>query len=113
MAVYVDESQWPFGRMIMCHMVADTLDELHEMAESIGIRRKWFQDKPRFPHYDISKSKREIAVSNGAMEITARELVMHTEGIFGNCKLHGKLARDGKCDVCEGRGIWEGVEETS
>ena len=25
------------------------------------------------------------------------------------CKLHGELADDGLCDVCEGRGLWEGV----
>ena len=26
------------------------------------------------------------------------------------CELHGRLADDGKCDVCEGRGLWEGIE---
>ena len=29
------------------------------------------------------------------------------------CPLHGKLAEDGKCDVCEGRGIWELDDETN
>lgn len=29
---------------------------------------------------------------------------VHTEL---SCSLHGVLAEDGKCDVCEGRGIWE------
>ncbi len=75
MSVYVDESQWPFGRMIMCHMVADTLHELHSMADLIGIQRKWFQNKPGFPHYDIAKSKRTLAIIYGAKEITARELI--------------------------------------
>ena len=27
------------------------------------------------------------------------------------CELHGLLAADGKCDVCEERGIWEGITQ--
>lgn len=74
MAVYVDESRHPYGRMVMCHMVADTLKELHSMAESLGIQRKWFQDYG-IPHYDICKSKRKLAVQNGAVEIDSKTLV--------------------------------------
>ena len=75
MSVYVDNAVNQFGKMKMCHMVADTLDELHSMADKIGIQRKWFQNNPDHPHYDISQSKRILAVQNGAIEITARELV--------------------------------------
>jgi hypothetical protein len=75
MSVYVDESIHKFGRMIMCHMVADTVDELHEMAEKIGIQRRWFQGDKSIPHYDICKSKRVLAVRFGALEMTGRELV--------------------------------------
>jgi len=74
MAVYVDESKHPFGRMIMCHMIADTIAELHEMADRIGVHRKWFQSRSAVPHYDICKSKRAKAVSLGAVELTSREL---------------------------------------
>lgn len=68
MSVYVDRSQYRYGRMVMCHMVADTLDELHAMADRIGIARRWFQDHS-LPHYDICKSKRAIAVAFGAVEL--------------------------------------------
>lgn len=75
MAVYVDNMKAPFGRMIMCHMLADTLEELHAMADKIGIARKWYQGPPktRYPHYDIALSKRAIAVQCGALEIDMRE----------------------------------------
>jgi Protein of unknown function (DUF4031) len=74
--VYVDSERNQYGRMIMCHMVADTLDELHEMAQRIGLQRRWFQaSRAGTPHYDICQSKRALAVSFGAVEIGRRELV--------------------------------------
>jgi uncharacterized protein DUF4031 len=71
-AVYVDEAKYRFRRMVMCHMLADTSAELHEMADRIGIARKWFQRDASAPHYDICKSKRALAVSTGAVEVTER-----------------------------------------
>jgi len=75
MAVYVDDMKAKYGRMIMCHMMADTLEELHEMADKIGIKRKWFQNHKKYPHYDISKAKRKLAVEFGSKEMSARDLV--------------------------------------
>jgi len=74
LSVYVDRAINQYGRMMMCHMTADTLDELHAMADAIGIRRKWFQADASLPHYDICKSKRALAIANGAREIDWREL---------------------------------------
>lgn len=75
MPVYVDNMKAKYGRVIMCHMAADTLEELHEMADRIEVQRKWFQDKPGHPHYDISLAKRALAVKFGAKEITSMELL--------------------------------------
>lgn len=74
MSVYVDNMRARFGRMVMCHMVADSLDELHAMADRIGVARRWFQNKPRMPHYDICLAKRALAVQHGAVEIEWREV---------------------------------------
>lgn len=74
MTVYVDDAYIPFRNMLMCHMIADTPDELHAMAQRVGLRRSWFQDHS-VPHYDVSKSRRALAVDLGAKEITSRELV--------------------------------------
>lgn len=58
-------------------MAADTLDELHEMALKIGMKRAWFQGKnPRHPHYDLVKSRRDKAVALGAKEVAGRDLIM-------------------------------------
>ena len=74
MAVYVDDAKNKFRRMIMCHMVADTLDELHQMADKIGMRREWFQPRS-FPHYDVCQTRRAKAIEAGAIEVSYRELV--------------------------------------
>jgi hypothetical protein len=69
MSVYVDDMRARFGRLVMCHMIADSDDELHAMADRIGVARKWHQGD----HYDIALSKRAIAVAAGAREITLRQ----------------------------------------
>lgn len=73
MAVYVDKPQHWCGRMQMCHLVADTEAELHAFAAQLGMRREWYQPRS-FPHYDICKRKRALAITLGASEITRRKL---------------------------------------
>jgi hypothetical protein len=53
----------------MCHMFATTNEELEEIARKIGMNPAW-QQKPRAsigPHYDLAKSKRELAIKHGAV----------------------------------------------
>jgi hypothetical protein len=74
MAVYVDKAQNRFGRMRMSHLVADSIEELHAMADRIGLRRAWFQPKSH-PHYDVSRQKRALALRHGAIEVDRKGLV--------------------------------------
>ena len=74
MAVYVDSYFTTYRKMKMCHMVADTLSELHEMADKLGLRR-YFQDKTRYPHYDICLSKRALALKLGAIECDRKTVI--------------------------------------
>lgn len=77
MTVYVDDMRARFGRMVMCHMIADTTEELLAMADTIGVSRKWIQKAgTAHEHFDIALSKRAAAVRAGAQEITYRELGM-------------------------------------
>lgn len=54
------------------HLFADTLEELHAMADRIGMRRAWFQDHGRLPHYDLVPPRRAAAVAAGAIELDRR-----------------------------------------
>lgn len=73
MAVYVDDMRAPVGRLKLCHMVADTHDELMNMAYFIGCRRKWLQHTP-IRHFDICLAKRRKAIALGAIALTRREM---------------------------------------
>jgi len=76
MTVYLDRSRNRFRGMIMCHMISDDITELFRMARLIGMRSEWFQFQPTsFPHFDVSTTRRKIAVSNGAVEIDRRVTV--------------------------------------
>lgn len=78
MSVYVDDMRAPFGNMVMCHMWADSDEELLEMADKIGVQRKWIQGhqtlsfgkhrNASWVHFDIALSKRALAVRFGAIE---------------------------------------------
>jgi hypothetical protein len=77
MTVYVDDVRHQFGRMVMCHMWADSLDELLSMADRIGVQRRWIQGHPTLSegrgrnadwlHFDVSVGAKAKALAAGAM----------------------------------------------
>lgn len=76
MAVYVDQlAEWGWiirGRKTSsCHMFTDEEDltSLHDVAQRIGMKRSWFQDKKAAPHYDLTPSRRAEAIKAGAIEV--------------------------------------------
>ena len=70
MTVYIDDMNAKYGRMTMCHMFADTTAELLEMADRIGVQRKWLQHPGTIrEHFDICLSKKAKAIQCGASEI--------------------------------------------
>ena len=57
----------------MCHMFADSRDELIGMAVSIGVNPKWIQKRgTAYEHFDISKGKRQLALEQGAVGLLLR-----------------------------------------
>lgn len=83
--IYVDElREYPMGMIAdeakkfgrnWCHMMTNgRINELHEMARKIGLKREWFQDG-RYPHYDLVPSKRATAIRLGAKEVSGRKML--------------------------------------
>jgi hypothetical protein len=80
MTIYVDplmSNGWQLrGHAVQnCHLFTDgPLDELHSFAAQIGMKRAWFQDKST-PHYDLTPTRRKLAVAIGAVEVDRRQAV--------------------------------------
>lgn len=71
MAVYVDNQRAQYRGMVMCHMLADSTEELLAMADRIGVDRKHLQDAGTYrEHLDICLTKRAAAVAAGALEVS-------------------------------------------
>lgn len=80
MTIYVDDFGAPatVGRHTSrwSHMITDSpdLEELHEFALRLGLKRSYFQGKnPGHPHYDVTAPKRAQAIRLGATEIGWRD----------------------------------------
>jgi hypothetical protein len=79
MGVYVDRLQpsvpsktWRWTKS--AHLIADTLEELHEFAERIGLRRAWFQQGST-PHYDLTETRYAKALALGVTVLERKDFV--------------------------------------
>lgn len=75
MSVYVDDARIHYRGWLMCHMFADSLDELHAMAAKLGLKRSWFQRGSVLAHYDVCLTKRNEAIRRGAILVDRKFLV--------------------------------------
>ena len=83
MSVYVDSlvnHGWKLGPN--CHLIADTEDELHAFAASVGLKRTWFQPKS-FPHYDLTAARRHAALERGAIALDRSSFVRKIRELRG------------------------------
>ena len=75
--IRVDDGRWPFGRMVMSHLIADSHEELEEAAVALGLRKEYIQHAHSWKeHLDVSQTKRALAVRQGAVEMTQREFAL-------------------------------------
>lgn len=80
MTVYVDAPIWTKAaskqpRKTYSHMVADSLQELHEFAAKIGIKKHFFHKHRVASHYDITSDQQVVALSNGAQLVSSTDIV--------------------------------------
>jgi hypothetical protein len=58
----------------------------------------WFQDKPYHKHYDVTPSKRALAVKAGAIEVSQRE---YAKRVSTNPALHRLIAENEAAEAAE------------
>jgi hypothetical protein len=100
--VYVDDAfavgEWGFfsgGG----HLQADSVEELHAFAASLGLRREWFQAKPGRPehdHYDLTRRGRERAIELGAVAEPWREATRRRRALRAARITTGRRPRTGR-----------------
>lgn len=76
---YGKSATWKYDES--CHLFADTQYELHTFAQKIGLKRAWFQDHDLLVHYDLTKSKRAVAVKMGAKEVDRKFLIQFMDNL--------------------------------
>lgn len=79
MGVFVDDMRLPKKvknlDRVWSHMGADSLEEMHQFARKLGLKRSYFQiSSSGIPHYDVTEKVRAKAVKMGAEELTTKEL---------------------------------------
>ncbi len=73
MAVLIDPPRWPAHGTWFSHLVSDTsLAELHAFAAAAGVPLRAFDHD----HYDVSEQRYAHLVSQGAVEVSERELLL-------------------------------------
>ena len=75
MTVYVDNECIQWRGKLWCHLVADSLGELHQFASNLGLRRSWFQEDKAYPHYDVTTAVRQHALRLGALPGTRKQII--------------------------------------
>lgn len=80
--VYVDEAIHPWRGKLWAHLIADELQELHDFAAKLGLKRKWLQKHRVQLHYDITEAKRKEAIAKGATPITTEEMAKRVVSIL-------------------------------
>lgn len=90
MSVYVDDAVHPWRGQRWAHLMADTLEELHAMAQRLGIPRRAFQNKTSGAHYDVTAYLREDAIRLGAIPISRHRDRVQVKAVIARAKEQGR-----------------------
>lgn len=123
MTVYAGENKYngsAASGIKWSRLMADTIEELHEMAEKLELPRRWFIADPCLPRYEVSQQIKQKAVDLGAKVVPDSYLhTLYVEGwVFEDsvCKSrahttreHGVVSQDGngghRCSNCLSRAL--------
>jgi len=67
------------ARHLVC--VPFSIENLHKMAQDLGLHPCWFHRRSRFPHYDIPK-RRIVEIQAKCRLVTSREILRIVKGFI-------------------------------
>lgn len=76
--VYVDDAFVESRGRRWCHLLADSVEELHAFAVEMGLSKYAFHRAARIPHYDITASQRQQVLKRGVLPVTVRQAILLT-----------------------------------
>lgn len=86
MTVYIDDAVHPWRGERWAHLMADTVPELHAMAQQLGIPPRAFQNRPSGAHYDVPAPLREQAIALGAVAISRHTDRERLKAVIANAR---------------------------
>lgn len=96
MGIYVDQPLFRLGRMRMCHLWGDDIEELHAFVRRLDPRlARHFQCPPAasWHHYDVGLSLRARALRLGAVETDRYGALAHVAALRGDAGTLARVAR--------------------
>jgi hypothetical protein len=93
MTVYVDDAVTLWRGERWAHLMADTLDELHTLAQHLGLPRRSFQNKTSGAHYDVTAALRVEAIALGAVAISRHRDRALVHAVIANARVQGRVGR--------------------
>jgi hypothetical protein len=94
MTVYVDDAVIPWRGRRWAHLMADTLDELHAFATTLGLPRSAFQNKTSGAHYDVPAESRARAIALGAVALSRHVDRERLRAVIAMAKAQGRGGQD-------------------
>lgn len=77
--VYVDNAFVERHGHQWCHLLADSVEELHQFAAAVGLSMQAFHRAARIPHYDVTAKQRLLMLAKGVRPVTVRQGILHTK----------------------------------
>lgn len=77
MSCYLDDSRNPINASVTCRLLADTRQELCEMAAALDLKpyKIWDPDTP-LEHFNVSRTTRSAAILRGCVQIAQRDFLL-------------------------------------
>lgn len=75
MGIYVDNARIKWSGRVWCHLVADSLAELHAFAKPLANEACRYHRNAKHPHYDVTLRVRDLAIRLGAEEANRRKII--------------------------------------